>query len=198
MNQEDVEKIVALAEGASAQVKDPGLKEVTFKTVLTELLRQSASPTPQLPPPILSGLAAQPIIGSTQAKAGTPQLKLAEWVGTAPEILTEIFEFGDNSVTVRLPQAALPNRMADAQRLLAHIKLAVDKIGYERDEVPAQEMIELFDDHGCKDGNVAKNLKASPYIVPKGGKNTMKTYKMRYSGIAGTLNEVRSALGIQA
>ena len=61
--------------------------------------------------------------------------------------------------------------------------------------MPAKDLIDMFDEHGCKDGNVAKNLKASSYIIPKGGKGTMKSYRLRYSGISATLTEIQNVLG---
>lgn len=196
MNQEDINKIIELAEGASAKVTDKDLKELTYKTVLTQLLQQSA-PTPQVASGFVGGAAA-PGAASVASKSNVPADKIAAWLGTSPEILSEVFEFGEDEVTVRVAHNQLPKRIADAQRLLAHLKLAADKIGYDKDEVTAQAMIQMFDDHGCKDGNAAKNLKASNYVIQSGSKGTMKSYKMRYSGLSAMQQEVKNVLGITA
>lgn len=189
MNQDEINRIVALAEAASAGVTDPAMKAETYKIVLTEMLRTAQSPvtTPQS-----SGAANA--AAPTQSKPDSAPAKVAAWTGVSEDVLSEVFEFGDTAVIVRLSHNLLPKKVSDAQRLLAQLKLSVDKIGYDIDDVPAKDLIDMFDDHGCKDGNVAKNLKASEYIISKGGKGTMKTYKLRYSGISATLTEIQNVL----
>lgn len=195
MNQDKIDSIVKSAEAAVAAVSDETLKAETYKIVLTELLRNGVgSNVPATP----SGSGAQvPVApGRVAGKGDGPAAKVAAWIGTNEDVVGEVFEFGDTAATVRLAHSLLPKKIADAQRLLAHLKLSVEKIGYDADEVTAKGMIEMFDDHGCKDGNAAKNLKASGYIIPKGGKGTMKSYKLRYSGLTATLEEVKNVLGI--
>lgn len=190
MKQEDISRIVQLATVASEGVSDPALKAETYKIVLTEMLRNEqavASPQHQM--------VAHATAQGVASKPGSPASKVAAWTGLSEDELTEIFEFTDNSATVRLSHNLLPKKISDAQRLLTHFKLSADKIGYDLDEVPAKDLIDMFDEHGCKDGNVAKNLKASDFIIPKGGKGTMKSYKLRYSGISATLTEIRNVLG---
>lgn len=194
MDQDEISRIVGLAEAASAGVTDPEMKTETYKIVLTELLRGAQSPVGNTPNSGHAAHTTQPI----QSKPDSAPAKVAAWTGVSEEVLSEVFEFGDTAVTVRLSHNLLPKKISDAQRLLAQLKLSVDKIGYEADEVPAKELIDMFDDHGCKDGNVAKNLKASEYIISKGGKGTMKTYKLRYSGISATLTEIQNVLGATA
>lgn len=191
MNQEEINQIVATAEAASAGVTDPALKAETYKIVLTEMLRSAQSPasTPQ------SSTATAEASPLPQSKPDSAPAKVAAWTGVSENVLSEIFEFGDTAVTIRLSHNLLPKKVSDAQRLLAQLKLSVDKIGYDIDDVPAKDLIDMFDDHGCKDGNVAKNLKASEYIISKGGKGTMKTYRLRYSGISATLTEIQNVLG---
>lgn len=190
MDQEEINKIVALAEAASAGVSDPALKAETYKIVLTEMIRGAQAPAAS---PTITATNAVPV-HAVQSKPDSAPAKVAVWTGLSEDVLSEIFEFGDNAVTVRLSHSLLPKKVSDAQRLLAQLKLSVDKIGYDADDVPAKDLIDMFDDHGCKDGNVAKNLKASEYIIPKGGKGTMKSYKIRYSGISATLSEIQNVL----
>ena len=191
MNQDEINRIVALAETASAGVTDPAMKAETYKIVLTEMLRGAQTPVSNTRPEHASTQSAQ----TTQSKPDSAPAKVAAWTGVSEDVLSEVFEFSDTAVTVRLSHNLLPKKISDAQRLLAQLKLSVDKIGYDADEVPAKDLIDMFDDHGCKDGNVAKNLKASEYIISKGGKGTMKTYKLRYSGISATLTEIQNVLG---
>lgn len=190
MNQDEINRIVALAEAASAGVTDPVMKAETYKIVLTEMLRgaQNLASTPQVS-------SAASATTSTPSKPDSAPAKVAAWTGVGEDVLSEVFEFGDTAVTVRLSHNLLPKKVSDAQRLLAQLKLSVDKIGYDIDDVPAKDLIDMFDYHNCKDGNVAKNLKASEYIISKGGKGTMKTYKLRYSGISATLTEIQNVLG---
>lgn len=198
MDQEKLDEIVSLAEGASEKLTDKTLKELTYKTVLTQLLQQStvpaATPTP----------SQQPIVGTSvtapsQANSSSPAGKVAAWAGISEDLLSELFDFGDDNVRVQVPHSKLPKKISDAQRLLAHLKLAVEKIGYDNDEVSAQAMLEVFDEHACKDKNTAKNIKSSQYIVPSSGKKgTMKSYKMRFSGLTFAQQEIRNVLGIQA
>jgi hypothetical protein len=193
MDQAELDKIVALAQQASENVTDEALKSETYKIVLTELIRKNVSSDTAS----ANAASAQPAGGSTRpaAKAGSPAAKVAAWVGIDEDALSEIFEFGDSSVAVHLPHTVLPKKAADAQRLLAHLKLSVDKIGYDIDEVASKELISMFDDHGCKDANLAKNLKADEYIISKGGKGTMKSYKLRYTGMSASLGEIQNVLG---
>jgi hypothetical protein len=197
MDQVELEQIISLAESASAKVSDSTLKEQTYKIVLTELLRQR------------TGISGGPSIGAENqyqgnqqvhaprpgAKGDTPAAKVATWVGIEEDALSEIFEFSDNGVAIHLPHTILPTKAADAQRLLAHMKLSVDRIGYDADEVSSKDLITIFDDHGCKDANLAKNLKASEYIISKGGKGAMKSYKLRYTGMSAALTEIQNVLG---
>jgi len=194
MNQDEINRIVALAETASAGVTDPAMKVETYKIVLTEMLRSAQAPASAPQNSANTPTTPQP----SQSKPDSAPAKVAAWTGVSEDVLSEVFEFGDSAVTVRLSHNLLPKKVSDAQRLLAQLKLSVDKIGYDADEVAAKDLIDMFDDHGCKDGNVAKNLKASDYIISKGGKGTMKTYKLRYSGISATLTEIQNVLGAAA
>ncbi len=191
MNQDEINRIVALAEAASVGVTDPVMKAETYKIVLTEMLRGAQNPASTSQ----SSAGAPNATAPTHSKPDSAPAKVAAWTGVSEDALSEVFEFGDTAVTVRLSHNLLPKKVSDAQRLLAQLKLSVDKIGYDIDDVPAKDLIDMFDDHGCKDGNVAKNLKASEYIISKGGKGTMKTYKLRYSGISATLTEIQNVLG---
>jgi len=193
MNQAELEKIVVLAEQASAKVTDSTLKEQTYRIVLTELLRQGSSGSAGTVH--ADDRRQQAPAAKTTVKSDTPAAKIAAWVGIDEAALAEIFEFGESGVGVHLPHTVLPKKAADAQRLLAHIKLAADKIGYDTDEVASRDMIAMFDDHGCKDANVAKNLKTSEYIITKGGRGTMKGYKLRYTGMSEALSEIQDVLG---
>lgn len=193
MDQAELDKIVALAQQASENVTDDTLKSETYKIVLTELIRSNMG----IGTASANSVPVQTAVSSTKpaGKAGSPTAKVAAWVGIDEDALSEIFEFGDYSVAVHLPHTVLPKKAADAQRLLAHLKLSVDKIGYDIDEVSSKDLISMFDDHGCKDANLAKNLKADEYIISKGGKGTMKSYKLRYTGMSASQEEIKNVLG---
>jgi hypothetical protein len=193
MDQAELDKIVMLAQQASENVTDDALKSETYKIVLTEMIRSNMG----IGTAPANSASAQSTVSSTRSvsKAGSPVAKVAAWVGIDEDALSEIFEFGDYSVAVHLPHTVLPKKAADAQRLLAHFKLSVDKIGYDIDEVASKDLISMFDDHGCKDANLAKNLKADEYVISKGGKGTMKTYKLRYTGMSASLGEIQNVLG---
>jgi len=192
MNQEEINRVVSLAENASAGVKDPIMKAETYKIVLTEMLRNIQAPSDT--PPSRDGTDKTAKV--SQPRTGSASSKVATWAGVGEDVLSEVFEFGDTGATVRLSYSLLPKKVSDAQRLLTQFKLSVDKIGYDIDEVSAKALNEMFDDHGCKDGNVAKNLKASEFIISKGSTSKMKSYKLRYSGINTTLKEIQNVLGV--
>lgn len=193
MDQEKINSIVQKAEKALERVKDETLKAETYKIILTELLRNEAggNSLPTVNNPHTIGAAKQALAGGEG-----PAAKVAAWASTSKDLLSEIFEFGETSVTVKVAQSTLPKKISDAQRLLANLKLSAEKIGYDTDEVPAKDLIDIFDDHGCKDGNAAKNLKSSEYVIAKGGKNAMKAYKIRYSGLGVARDEIRNVIGV--
>lgn len=198
MDKGALDDIVALAEAASNKVSDSALRDETYKIVLTELLRirtsnggGAMSTGSAVTGPVQTG--QEP---SATSRADGPAAKLAAWLSVDENILSEIFEFEEGNLTVHLAHSVLPKKGSDAQRLLAYIKLAAEKIAYNTDEVPAKDLIAIVDNHGCKDANLAKNLKSSEYIIPKGGRGTMKTYRLRYTGMAVAQSDIKRALGV--
>lgn len=191
MNEDTIKKYVALAESGADAVKDMDFRPKTYELVLQELLRSMNAPTSVV------GKSLPTTIQEGNPKTGSPQEKACAWLGTDLSHIEEVFEFQDNEAQVHISPSALPKRSSEAQKQIALYKLAIDKMAYGVDEVPARAIIELCDEHSCKDGNLAKNIKSSEYIVTKSGKKgTMKTYKIKHSGVQMVHDELQNVLGL--
>jgi hypothetical protein len=136
---------------------------------------------PRVDAPRAGGTAAAS--GVVESEGEPPELLVASWVGVDPERLLDVLEFPPDGVLLRIPSARLKSSRADRQRLLALLKLAIDRKAYGREEVSTQQINVVCSDYGCLDQNITSNLAAREDLIMRRGKRGAYFYRVTQPGI---------------
>ena len=155
-----------------------------FERVLDRILGESSSGSDGPP-----SLASPAVTGETSAAS-----RIATWIGVSADKLEDLFEFGPDAANVTLWHAQLPPSKADSQRLLSLLKLAVDRVGYERDETPAREINALCEHYGCLDQNLPAHLQNYRNFVSRRGRRGSFTYRITHPGLTEARETIRRFL----
>lgn len=143
-----------------------------------------------------SGHPGAPVAGEkgsavATTTSGEPAERLSRWLGSDADRIQDVIELGDDGSVLRIPAAQLPRSRADRQRILALLKLSVDRIAYEIESVSAAEIGAVCDDYGSVDQNLAQNLAARGDLITRRGKRGGYVYRATQPG----LERARQLLG---
>lgn len=157
--EEAIRQAVKSIDAAGLEIESPA-GQTALEVVLRYLLDQKDSDPRAL---------IQPQAEASR-EGGEPVDRLAAWSGIAGDRLNDFFEFGDRGVGLIVPENLLPASRADRQRMLAHLKLAIDSVAYGQTELPARDIASLCRDYACLDDNLSKNLTVgySNYVTRRG------------------------------
>lgn len=199
MTEDELSKQVEIAEAVAGKVKDDANRAVTYKYVLKSLLGLGSgvlgAPTPAVAHARQGASAGSHITTGS----GGPLEKVAAWLGMPIEEVTEFLEFQDEGVRLAFPLSKVPHKLADGQRFLALIKLAVDKVGYGADSAQAKTIIAICKEYSCHDANFAANIKDRDDLIETTGvRGAMKVYKIRRAGLEEAKKELANAYGLQS
>jgi hypothetical protein len=112
-----------------------------------------------------------------------PLEKVARWARADANQIADLIEFSDEGAQPSLSPAQLPATKAKQQRLLAMLKLATDRIAYEREEVETRDIYRLCDAYGIADQNIAQNLINRGNYVTRRGQRGARTYRVTVQGL---------------
>jgi hypothetical protein len=172
--------------GLSSQ-EEPGLS--AFRVVLQEILRLDHIPDRLgQPVPVTAPQTA------TESNDATPSTLVASWLGSEEEAVQDYFHFGDQSVELQIPSSQLPARKADRQRRLALLKLALERKGYEKSDVPGREINELCERYACLDQNLPKHLQDFENYISRRGKRGSYFYRLTQPGLEAARTELTNLL----
>lgn len=125
----------------------------------------------------VSSPAAEASIDTT-----SPASRVAKWLSVDPELLYDVIDFGEDRPELVLWERKLPKGKADRQRVLAAIRLAVDRVGYRREETDARAINALCERYDCLDQNLPKNLRARDLVTRKGQRGAY-VYRLTHAGL---------------
>ncbi|HEX3910339.1 MAG TPA: hypothetical protein VHW67_06525 [Solirubrobacteraceae bacterium] len=148
--------------------------------VLEHLLRASSPP----PSTETEGPAAAP---SDQVRdlddSASPAARLARWIGTDIDRIEDVVEFTADEPLLRIPVARLPRAKAERQRSLVLLKLAVERVAYDRSDVPAGKINAMCADYACMDQNLPANVSSRGDLATRRGKRGTYFYRATQPGI---------------
>jgi hypothetical protein len=111
-----------------------------------------------------------------------PDAAVAKWANLDVEAVRDRVEFGDDAL-VRLPVDRLPRAKADRQRVIALMKLAIDRVGYGLDDVSAQRVNAACSEYACVDQNISHNIAARGDLITRRGKRGAYLYRITQPGL---------------
>lgn len=160
-----------------------------LKVLLSHLLSTAHSPA-QEPASTSSGAA-------DVSPGDRPEQRLARWAAIDVSRVLDAFTFGDVGAQVELSTRNLPSTKAARQRLLALLKLTVDRIAYEREAVPSRELTQLCDRYNAMDRNFSVNLQQDGYdeLISRRGRAGSHTYRLTQYGLDEGRELIRGLLG---
>lgn len=160
-----------------------------LKILLSHLLSTAQSPAQE---PVSAPSGAAPA-----SRGDRPEQRLAHWAAVDVTRVLDAFTFGDLGAEVELSTRNLPNTKAARQRLLVLLKLTVDRIAYEREEVPSRELRQLCDRYNAMDRNFSVNLQQDGYdaLISRRGRVGSHTYRLTQYGLDEGRELIRGLLG---
>lgn len=180
--------VVASIRAAVATVREAGLdpNEPAGVVALSFALRtstrsnnpnvvESGTIEPAVPVP------SEQLLGD--AKDPSPPMRLARWLVVSAEDIEDAFEFGADGVDIALHPRRLPTKKADRQRFLAHVKLAVDRVAYGHDQIPASVLNALCERFDCLDQNLPRVLLDHENYFARRGKRGAYFYRITAPGL---------------
>jgi hypothetical protein len=145
--------------------------------LLAHLLQETTQP--------LAGSSAPRSEGTSRvsAVAEGPAGTIAEWIGVDVARVEDVFEFDGDEALLRIPSRRLARAKADRQRVLVLIKLAVERVAYERSDVPASRVNATLTDYACMDQNLAQNVTSRGDLATRRGRRGAYFYRVTQPGI---------------
>jgi len=174
------------AREATRLVRDAGLDPdapvgvAAFNEIFRRLLDGQDQPT------------SSPAVTAAPGPVGDPMHRLAEWLDLSPAAIEDIAAISETGADLHLHTRFLAPSKAARQRQLALIKLALDRVGFDRDAVPAREINELCARYGCLDQNLPTNLEKFENFVTRRGKRGAYSYRLTQYGIDNARDIIRS------
>lgn len=127
----------------------------------------------------LSG--SSPGADTSRDETPEPLTRAVEWTGAKAEALLDLVQFGDNGVAPVIYHGRLPKGKAERQRILAALKLGLDKVAYGIDQLNARVLNEICARYECVDQNLPTNLQKSG-IANRTGARGSYVYKLTLKG----------------
>jgi hypothetical protein len=159
------------------------LGEIAFDRAVTLLLDEPS------PPPHAAEATPVPA-----AVSDGPVAVVAGWLERPPEKLLDICEFSSDGVEIQLWHAQLPERKADCQRLLAMVKLGLERVGFEHELVSARDLNALCTKYGCLDQNMPQNLQKYQNHIVRRGQRGAYNYRLTHAGLQAARETIRGLI----
>lgn len=112
-----------------------------------------------------------------------PVERLARWMGVEAIRVEDVFELTESAALIRVPARRLPVPKAHRQRVLVLLRLAAERIGYERMELPGADVNATCADYGCMDQNLPQNVKSRAELVSRRGRRGKSFYRITQQGM---------------
>lgn len=135
-----------------------------------------ASPTPPPAGETPEGVHATPT-------GETPDENIASRVGVSAPALRDRVEFAEDGARPKVRAAQLPQGTAERQRVLALLKLTLDRLGFEVEEVPVSQLSALCDEYSALDQNFSTNLAKRDDLISRRGKRGAFRYRVTTPGL---------------
>lgn len=171
-------------------VSDAGLdpNSATGGVALDHVLRMLAGRAH--PPQAVQEESALP--KSTQSSE--PVNLIASWLDLPTETVVDFVEFGAEGVVLQIPPRNLDSRKLGRQRQLVLAKLGLDRIGYDRLDVPGSEINTLCEGYDCLDQNLPRNLEGFENYISRRGRPRAYTYRLTQFGLEAAGDAARRLL----
>jgi hypothetical protein len=174
---------------ALAAVRELGLDPESpgGAVVLAHLLLQDSTVTPHA-----ADDASEP--ASTPGAGDQPAAKVAKWLGVDAERVEDVIELTADEALLRIPVRRLPKAKADRQRVLVVIKLAVERVAFERADVPASRINATCAEYACMDQNLPGNVASRGDLAARRGKRGAYSYRATQPGMERAKDLLRDLL----
>jgi hypothetical protein len=168
--------LVTEARNAVAAVRQMGVDPDSFGggTLLKFLIGGT-------PPLSTSVPAVQPASGSEEPD-DTPRGRVASWAGLDPDQLDDLIEFDGADARLAVAPSRLPSVKSDKQRVLGLMTIALHRVGFDLDVVPARHVNTVCTEYDCMDQNLPNRL-TSTGTVTRRGKRGAFAYRISRPGL---------------
>lgn len=112
-----------------------------------------------------------------------PAEKIASRVGVSAPALRDRVEFDEDGARPQVRAAQLPQGTAERQRVLTLLKLTLDRLGVEVEEVPVSRLSALCDEYSALDQNFSTNLAKRDDLMSRRGKRGAFRYRATTPGL---------------
>lgn len=182
---------IAHLKDALGKLKDLNLDLSTpvSGAALEFLLRETRSSPPEED--------ARPRTEDSARGADSAVRRAADWAGVQEQALLDLVDFADDGVVPTIYHGRLPKGKSERQRVLALVKLGLDKVAYGRDELSARFVNEICDRYECLDQNLPTNLQRSD-VAKRSGSRGSYTYRLTLTGTDRARAVIRELLGIES
>jgi hypothetical protein len=129
--------------------------------------------------PVAGGSAKQ----ADSALGGAPLERLSAWMKAEPTRVSDVIEVGDASATFKPHSSRLPRGKANRQRVLVLAQLAIARVGYEKQGLPASEVNALCSEYACLDQNLPHNVTTHGDFISRRGRRGSYVYRISEPGL---------------
>lgn len=170
---------VAAVDRAVKAVRDLGVdpESAGGAVLLSHLLDQASSAPSTSSEPVLSAGA------DARVNDQSPAALVAQWAGVDVERVEDVIEFDTDEALLRIPARRLARAKAERQRVLVLVKLAVERVAYDRAEVPASRVNATCAEYACLDQNLAQNVISRGDLATRRGRRGSYVYRATQPGI---------------
>jgi hypothetical protein len=116
--------------------------------------------------------------GATDAEA-----RLARWLDVPGERVRDVIALNPEGADLHIHSRSLPPSKRARQRLLGLLKLAIDRVAYERQEVPATEINAICERYAALDQNLPFALTHWKDYITRRGSRGAYTYRISQPGV---------------
>jgi hypothetical protein len=167
---------------AVEQLKEAGVDpDSASGAVALSYLLGTSSPATTTPGPQLSTQTAEEPEGSTAAD--DPAERVARRVEVDAAALRDRVEFDEDGARPQVRAAQLPQGRAERQRVLALLKLTLDRLGFGIEEVPVQKLSAICQDYSAYDHNFPTNLAKRDDLISRRGSRGGFRYRITTPGL---------------
>ncbi|MDQ3916314.1 MAG: hypothetical protein M3323_13470 [Actinomycetota bacterium] len=131
---------------------------------------------------------------TSETGSSSPLERAVTWTGVSPEALLDVVDFGTEGVIPTVYHGRLPKGKLERQRVVAVMKLSLDKVAYGASELSARQVNEVCDRYECLDQNLPGNLQKSGLATRLGDRGSY-VYRVTLAGEDRARQVLRSLTG---
>lgn len=168
--------LVAEARDAVAAIREMGVDpDSSGGGTIFKFLTSGAPPVPANVPSVTA-------VPSAAEAEDTPRGRVAAWASLDPDQLDDLIEFDGSDAHLAVPPARLPSAKSDKQRVLGLMTIALHRVGFELDVVPARHVNTVCTEYDCMDQNLPNRLTSTGTVTRRGRRGAF-AYRISRPGL---------------